>query len=235
MSTACISVNELTLFCCHFETAAIFVKKQGAMKKIIQLSLLAMVLVLSVQDQAFAQKKKKKSDKDNAEYFDESGNFLTRVWFGGGFNLGFAGNNFESLFQLGISPMAGYKITDNFSIGPRVTVQYESYRVDLGNVVAKANPITFGGGVFSRYKIIPALFAHVEYELASEVQYGNPLPGSSELQIFRFQQDNLYVGLGYTSSGSMIGYEISLLYNINAAENTIQQPIDIRFGLNYNF
>jgi len=227
-----ISVTEHTLFCCHFAIAAIFVKKQVAMKKIIQLALLVMVLVLAVQDQAYAQKKKK-SDKDNAEYFDESGNFMSRVWFGGGFNLGFAGNNFESLFQLGISPMAGYKITNNFSIGPRITLQYESYRVDVGNAVAKANPLTFGGGVFGRYKIIPALFAHVEYELASDVFYTGV--SGTKVESIRVQQNNFYVGLGYTSSGSLLGYEISLLYNVNAPENSIQQPIDIRFGVNYNF
>ncbi|NUN99995.1 MAG: hypothetical protein HUU01_05205 [Saprospiraceae bacterium] len=202
------------------------------MKKIIQLSLLAVVLVLAAQDQAFAQKKKK-SDKDNAEYFDESGSFMTRVWFGGGFTLGFAGNNFESLFQVGISPMAGYKITDNFSIGPRLSLQYESYRIDTGNGIAKANPLIFGGGVFTRYKFIPALFAHVEYELASDVRY--IYGGGTNLETLRIQRNNLYLGLGYTSTGSLLGYEISLLYNVNADENTLQQPFDIRFGLNYNF
>jgi len=215
-----------------FRNSGYLCKKKSAMKKILQLSVLAMLFVLTIQNEAFAQKKKK-SDKDNAEYFDDRGSFMSRVWFGGGFNLGFAGNNFESLFQIGISPMAGYKITDNFSFGPRITLQYESYRVDVGNDVAKANPLTFGGGVFSRYKIIPALFAHVEYELASEVIYTGV--SGTTVETLRVQQNNFYVGLGYTSTGSMVGYEISLLYNVNAPENTIQQPIDIRFGLNYNF
>ncbi len=229
---AYIYVKELTLSAWHFETASIFVKKLGAMKKIIQMSLLAMTLMVLAQTQAFAQKKKS-SDKANAEYFDESGSFVSRLWFGGGFTLGYAGNQFESLFQLGISPMVGYKVTNNFSIGPRINLQYESYRIDTGNGVAKANPLTFGGGVFSRYKVIPALFAHVEYELASEVLYS--YAGGTDLQTTRIQQNNMYLGLGYTSTGSMFGYEIALLYNINAPENTIQQPFDIRFGFNYNF
>lgn len=208
------------------------------MKKIIQLSLLVIVVVLAAQDQAFAQKKKK-SDKDNAEYFDESGNFMSRVWFGGGMVFPtFASRDYESFFQIGVSPMAGYKITNNFSIGPRISLQYESYRAEtISSGIFKFNPLTFSGGVFARYRIIPALFVHVEYEIAEEVAYfyDAPPPFSTDIFMVRQQQNNAYVGLGYTSSGDLLGYEISLLYNVNAPENTLQQPFDIRFGLNYNF
>jgi len=195
------------------------------MKKVVQITFLALALMFVLQNEAIAQKKKKK-DSDNAEYFDESGGFLTKLWYGGGFNLGFSGNNFQSLFQIGISPMVGYKITDEFSIGPRIAIQYISYRENFGGgQVYKDNFVTFGGGAFSRYKIIPALFAHVEYERATVVdQFLN-----------RVQQDNFFVGLGYTSTGSVLGYEISLLYNTNLPSNSFQQPFDIRIGLNYNF
>ena len=124
------------------------------MKRILQLSFMIVTLLLCFNVDSYAQygygkkKKKKKKVEKNDEYFDESGGLGHKLWYGGGFNLGFSGNSFQSLFQIGISPMVGYKITEEFSVGPRASVQYNYFRVNDGGQVLRASPITWAAGAF---------------------------------------------------------------------------------------
>ena len=91
------------------------------MKKFFLLSLLALLFVSMMTNDAHAQRqgKKKKSSKTD-EYFDESG-FVNKLWYGGGLNLGYSGGNNQSFFAFGLSPMVGYKVWDDIiSIGPKL-------------------------------------------------------------------------------------------------------------------
>lgn len=45
----------------------------------------------------------------------------TKIWYGGGLNLGFSGQSGLNVLQLGASPMVGYKILPRWSVGPRVS------------------------------------------------------------------------------------------------------------------
>lgn len=204
------------------------------MKKLFQISFIAIALLFAFNSDIYGQRGKKKSSKTD-EYFDESGNFKQRLWYGGGFTLGFSGSNQISQFTIGISPMVGYKIFEPFSVGPKASIQYSVIKApDFNGGSQTVHPVTWSAGLFTRYKIIPAIFAHVEVELenAAEVFYNN----SGELIINRRQMDNFFIGAGYNSNdGGLIGFEIMLLYNLTEPEDSLELPIDLRFGINYNF
>lgn len=218
------------------------------MKKILKITmlLLACLMIVGVTDveAQYGKKKKKKKtkekvemseDEDDGDYFDESGGkFTDKLWYGGGFTLGFAGDNNTSVFGLGISPMVGYKITEKLSIGPRVVVDYTMYKTRLGGEVQRVDLVTYGGGVFGRFKAFRSIFAHVEYAVLNQA-----FPASNsfnDLVTFREVTNNFYIGAGYNSSvGGGLGYEILLLYNTLEPDDSIDLPIDFRIGFTWNF
>ena len=86
------------------------------MKKVLLIAFLSSVLVIALSQEAYGQRSSKRSSTD--EYFDESGGFQHRLWYGSHVTLGFQGNSFQSTFQAGLAPMIGYKVFDALSIGP---------------------------------------------------------------------------------------------------------------------
>lgn len=206
------------------------------MKRILPLSLLTLALLLAFQVDGYSQRsKKKKSETD--KYFDESGSFASRLWYGGGFTLGFSGNSFESIFQLGISPMVGYKITEEFSVGPRASLVYILYRAETGTIngVESANLFNYGLGAFTRFKIARTIFAHAEYGFDNEVSTLTYNPISRDWEANRRLTNNAFIGGGYNDGNGVWGYEIYLLYNLLQEENSLDLPFDIRLGFTYNF
>ncbi|MCB0707676.1 MAG: hypothetical protein KDC34_20310 [Saprospiraceae bacterium] len=208
----------------------------------IPLLILALLVTFSISMEAQGNKKSKKKPDPTEDYFNESG-FKHKLWYGGGFNLGFSGSSQLSLFSIGVSPMVGYKIIDKVSVGPRLSVQYNQIKgIATDGVIRKAQPVSYSVGVFSRWKFLPFLFAHAEYE--RENSAGVFLDGNGYLvydisdgkvQTYREARDNVYLGLGYTSNAGALGYEILLLYNANTPENSLELPFSVRFGLSYNF
>lgn len=198
---------------------------------------LALLVVFS--NDTYAQKsKKKKSSTD--EYFDEGGSLKTKLWYGGGFTLSFNGGNNYSIFQFGLSPMVGYKITDKFSMGPRFSFVAFNYKEsDFNGGVLKTTPVSWDVGVFARYKIIPIIFAHVEYQYEKAIDniYAVNNGGVRELEVSWDQRNNFLIGAGYTSSTDYaLGYEILVLYNTTLPDNLLwKSPIEFRIGLTYNF
>jgi hypothetical protein len=162
----------------------------------------------------------------------ETYRFTDQLWYGGSFVIGYSGGTFESLFQIGISPMIGYKLTPNFSFGPRFSYVYSHYRQRIGNDVDKFNYGTYALGIFSRYKVIPAVFAHLEWSYQSDVVGFN-----INDEPIRRNRGIPYIGLGYLSGGGerRTGYEILALYNLNAEDNLVQGPFSFRVGFTYNF
>jgi hypothetical protein len=158
--------------------------------------------------------------------------FAQRLWYGSGFSLGLSGSNGTSAISLGLSPMVGYKIVEPWSVGPRVSLNYTHFRARLfNNQIATANPISWAVGLFSRVKVTGNFFAHVEYELAEDafVQVY-----TREIQVFRRQHGNTFVGAGY-NSGGRTGSEIMLLFNITPPLEERLSPFELRFGFTRNF
>ena len=166
--------------------------------------------------------------------------FGQSLWYGGSVNLGFSGGSFfgtsSSTFQFGLAPMVGFKIFDEFSIGPRVSLNYLSYTTRINGNRQNVDPLSWSVGLFSRYKI-PVnqfnLFVHMELEFENQALVGfNGL----DLDVVRREVGNTYIGGGY-SSGYPFAYEILILYNLNYRESPFinDTPFDIRFGVTYKF
>lgn len=212
------------------------------MKKFFLFSLLTLLFAAGISTGANAQnrKKKKKKTSKTDQYFDEGG-FVNKLWYGGGFTLGFAGSGETNQFSLGVTPMVGYKLVDDLiSVGPRVGIIYNTVkgRGTDGNI-HRVNPTSYNLGAFARIKPFPNFFGQIEYENEHTKNYytaGNGLLAvqNGEVLTDKTVRDNVYVGIGY-NSGGLLGYEIMLLYNLNEPENTIELPIDIRFGFTYKF
>lgn len=209
------------------------------MKKILLFSLLALVFTVAFTNDAYAQKKKKKSSKTD-EYFDDSG-FANKLWYGGNFTLGFAGSNNQSQFTFGLAPMIGYKlIKDIVSVGPRVGFEYNAVKLQYGNQVYKAKPVSYSVGAFARIKPFDNFFAHIEYEHQSAESIDPDgdgyieLNNKNEILTDRLPFDNFYVGAGY-NSGGLWAYEILLLYNTTLPSNSFSSPLVLRFGITHKF
>ncbi len=209
------------------------------MKKLIWLFLLVFACTTVFHHDAMAQKRKKRSSTTD-RYFDEGG-FANRLWYGGNFNLGFAGSGETNQFVFGLSPMVGYKILgDIVSAGPRAGFTY-NYIKGRGSDLAihKVKPISWNLGIFARVKPITNLFAHFEYEYQNSKvvyidQFGYLLVQNGEVVVDKEIRDNVYVGLGYTSGG-LWAYEIMLLYNVNEPDDDLSLPFTFRFGITYKF
>lgn len=217
------------------------------MNKVLRITLLALFAILIANVDVHAQKSKskskKKTTKDKTEnYFDESGGFKHRLWYGGNFTLGYNSDGVSSSFQIGATPMVGYKIIGGLSAGPRVGMIYTSYK--SLNELGKYSTVglnDFSVGAFTRYKFLRNFFVHGEFEhesrqsplftslgyIALDASTGKPLK-------YREGKDNLYGGIGY-NSGGLIGYEIALLYNFLEPTDSYRQPFNIRIGFTYNF
>lgn len=156
-----------------------------------------------------------------------------KLWYGGNVGLGFQSFNNSSSFLFALFPMVGYKITDNLSIGPRVGAAYQHLRSTARDgTIYKFNPVEISGAIFSRVKVIPQIFGHIEYEIATDkqsFQNANGIP-----QIASRSVNNFYIGAGYTSGGR-IASEISLLYNVLDDGTTLNSPLVIRGGFTYRF
>jgi hypothetical protein len=166
--------------------------------------------------------------------------FSDKLWYGGNVNLGFQGSNNYSVFFFGVSPMVGYKITENFSVGPRMELFYTYYKAFVWREGAyfTTHPISYSGGIFSRYKFLDNFFGHLEYGIEKTTflltSGGDFVVIDNKLATASQYFDNFYIGLGYTSGGRF-GSEISILYNVIQNSQTLDIPISIRIGFNYKF
>ena len=226
------------------------------MKKALQFLVLISILLITFSPNAEGQKKKRKKSKDVDEYFDDRGSFKDRLWYGGGLNLGFGGSGNISSFQFGLSPMVGYKITDRFSVGPRISVDYNYIKgptvawVNNGPQVKETGRqasgiVSYSGGVFARFKFVEMLFAHTEYgyeisKIVQAVGVGNQTyllydEATDKLVTFNDNRNHAYLGLGYLSGNGVWGYEILALYDFLVPESEAGLPFDFRVGFTYKF
>ena len=199
------------------------------------IALAAMASPLLAQSKS---KIKKQKEQENKAYFDESGGFKHRLWYGvhfGGNFLSFSNNYFQ------IAPIisVGYKATDNFSFGLAGKIDYTYQRYfSTNNTPYKLSTASLGLGIFTRYKVFQNFFAHVEYDQVSiERAKDNMLQLDPTGKILkeRIWQDHCYVGGGYRSGSEKWGYEIMLLYNLIEDKAQGNIPFYLRFGFTYKF
>ncbi|MBK6540563.1 MAG: hypothetical protein IPG10_04625 [Flavobacteriales bacterium] len=110
-----------------------------------------------------------------------------RIWFGGGLGL-----SFGSVTNIAIEPMVGYKITKNGKLSAGVGISYQYFRDNRGTYGYETS--IYGGRLFTRYRIIEQLFAHVEYN-----QLSFELPDYYQARLYRRWVPFLLVGGGYSA------------------------------------
>ncbi len=214
------------------------------MKKALQFLLLFSILMMGITHDADAQRKRKKRKGDVDEYFDDKGNFAQRLWYGADISLRFQqtslGGAPGNVFFGGFSPMAGYKITNEFSVGPRIEFNYQGARYNIGGPDdLKYNSTNLGLGIFARYKFLETFFVHLEYQRLGEeeplVQNNQLVVENNALVTQRFWDDHTYVGGGYHSSFGVVGFQVTILWDTSQAFDSNNIPIVYRAGLNYKF
>lgn len=106
-----------------------------------------------------------------------------KVYYGGYLNL-----SFGSYTAIGVEPLIGYKITPKFSVGGKVSYTYvndKRYSQDYSTS-------NYGLSLFSRYRISPRLYAHVEYSAMNYKLYNSMEESDREWVSF------LFVGGGFS-------------------------------------
>ena len=213
------------------------------------LCFLASFLTLAFTNDAYAQTKKtSKTD----EYFDESGNFASKLWYG--LNVGNLGG-FGGNFNLNLSPMVGYELLPNLSVGAILKFNYQyidNGRGPIGNFSdniqgnRRFSALDFSYGALTRYKIFNVAFIHAEYETttfkaprinrnSSSCIFDTCIDENGKYETVKNPEPYFYVGGGYNGGKGGFGYELSLLYNILDSANKSRIPWDFRIGLTYKF
>ncbi len=204
------------------------------MKKALQFLVLVAVLMISFTHDAEAQKRKRSGGVD--EYFDDRGSFEDRLWYGADITLNFFSVPGGNAFNAGIAPMVGYKITDAFSVGPRIEILYRGERYDIGGGQdLKFNSTNYGLGLFSRLKVFNQYFIHAEYqslnnEIGTSVDFN-----TNTILTARTWDDHFYIGAGYGASGGGVGFQVSILWDVLQEFTSRNLPIQYRMGINYKF
>ena len=180
------------------------------MNKIVALilfSFLAYTPELFAQDPIVIKEEGARGDLDLELDVSEL-SFRERLHFGGGVS----GLSFGNPTSIGISPMAGYLLTNNTILGLGMTYQY--YSLSYGGYKATSNLL--GERIFVRQQI-PALSAFIGqgYLTAQLENFNNMSPGTTG-----GYSNPFLVGVGI---GSRIGINLSLMYDLNYSETSGKQ------------
>jgi len=157
--------------------------------------------------------------------------FGSRIFTGG--NLGL---QFGNVTLVDISPIIGYRLTEDVDIGISLTYKYYNYKDYYYYVPNKQyfdfKTNIFGGGLFGRYYITEYIFAHAEIEYLDftvdrYTAYNNGLVINKE----NLGITSVFIGGGYKQEmGSNSFFTMMLLYNLNETSDSPYSNPVIRFG-----
>ncbi len=77
-----------------------------------------------------------------------------RMYYGGHLNL-----SFGKYTVIGVQPIIGYKITPRLSAGLKIRYDY----IKDKRYTTPYTTSNYGGSIFARYRVIPAIYLHAEY------------------------------------------------------------------------
>lgn len=136
-----------------------------------------------------------------------------RIYVGG--NLGFY---FGNTTYIAVSPIVGYRFTENFTAGVGGTYQY--WKDNYNNYPASN---VYGGLLFGRYNIYKGLFLETDLEFNNLDAYS--IDQNGNLYSSRQWVTSWLVGGGYSGGGSRGGAYFSVLYDV------IQDPNSPYYGV----
>ncbi len=159
-------------------------------------------------------------------FLGEQPQFASRWVFGGDLGLGFS--NYGS--NILISPQVGYRITNAWEFGTRLTYNFYSY--NQGGLKFSTN--NYGGGFYTSYEIFRGLFAHAENEILS---YEQVFYDPSNFDITGRERKiihSVFIGGGYRQYFSSRGFaSIMILYNLNETLDTPYTNPLFRIGFGF--
>lgn len=137
-------------------------------------SLLILTVIL-INLALFAQEKEEDNRSDFARYTPKQESNTdkmkqqdaqyggSRIFYGGSLGL-----SFGSYTTVRVNPLVGYRLTPKFSAGITALYEYSAYTTSYG----KQNYNNFGGSLFGRFRFIPQLYAHAEFNYTN-YEYSN--------------------------------------------------------------
>lgn len=140
-------------------------------------------------------------NQDEKKGFDPS-----RLYYGGYVNM-----SLGSVTSIGVAPLVGYKITSKWSVGSQITYEYyKDKRFDRD--FSSSN---YGLSVFNRYRFVPQLYGHVEFEAMNYELYW--VDGGSDRKWVPF----LYVGGGFSQPiSNNVWFNAQLLFDVLQDKNS---------------
>ena len=152
----------------------------------------------------------------------EKGFDWNKVYAGGGLALQFGSYTF-----IDVSPILGYRLTDDVSTGFGISYKYLS-----DNRVAGYNSHLYGGNIFARYAFAENFFGHIEYELLN-VEYFTLTSSGTIIDSERKDISYLWIGGGYRQPIGLNSYlNLMVLYNLNESIYSIYPNPVYRIGFN---
>jgi hypothetical protein len=149
-------------------------------------------------------------------------------WYYGG-NIGL--NFWNDYFYLGIFPLAGYKVSPQFSVGAKIGYAYYSYNdTDFSSH-------NYGGSIFTRYRVIPQIYLHGEFAYWSyESQTFNVV--NQQFETERTWVPFLLLGGGYAQMVSPnVWVFVEVLFDVIQDSNSPYENWDpfVSFGVGVGF
>jgi hypothetical protein len=140
-----------------------------------------------------------------------------KVYLGGYMSL-----TVGSYTRIGVYPLLGYKFTPKLSGGLKIGYEYVSDK-RYASTYTSSN---YGGSIFARYRIIPRLYAHIEYEQFSYELYN--YDGTSNREWIPF----LYLGGGYSQPiGKNVWLTAQVLFDVLQDERSPYNAWDPIFSV----
>ncbi len=163
-------------------------------------------------------------EKDQEEEDFDSKKWKDRIVVGG--NLG---AQFGNATYIEVSPIVGYRITEDLTAGLGFTYQYFKFNYDDPSFLDYEASVT-GAKAFAQYDLFFGFFAHTEYEYDwykfeyEDVSYG----------IYEGSVPSLFVGAGYNYSiSNNARFQIMALYDVlYQVESLHYSPWVFRVGFN---
>lgn len=212
-------MNILTLFIMHL--IPYFCLQSIKLMKKIWILALCLLMAGGLQAQTvYRSSGKAKYNSKNKKKQQESNRFLDHMIVGGGLSL-----SLGTYTSVSVSPVVGYRITDNFSAGVGFGYQYlrikDFFEVDNNGSLEywdlKANMLS--ASVWARYIVWRNLFVHAEFEknFMTFKSPGFDRGGSGNIVEIKekYESPCVLVGGGYrTPIGDKSSVNFALLYDV---------------------
>jgi hypothetical protein len=167
------------------------------------------------------------AETDDSIKVEKSRQSPSRWYYGGNIGLNF----WNDYFYLGIYPLAGYKVTPQFSIGGKLGYAYFS---DTRGSVDRTSH-NYGASVFSRYRVIPQIYVHGEFAYWS---YERQTIANQQLGTERVWIPFLLLGGGYAQMVSPnVWVFVEVLFDVIQDSNSPYNDWDpfVSFGAGVGF